>query len=104
MINDDLAMSRPLPPSLPHKFKLSSALKYLDTSLRNFRGISSGMLRRLCVVVQRPSLVGNVRNYLFCSATQKLYYHPTLACWREVELDKNPFYDKYKEKLQHVVR
>ena len=35
MIMNDLAMSRPLPPSLPHKFKSDTALKYLDTVLRN---------------------------------------------------------------------
>lgn len=62
------------------------------------------MLRRLLATVHQSNVVGKItRSSLAHVNTQKVYYHPTCACWREIELDKNPFYDKYKEKLHHVV-
>ena len=35
---------------------------------------------------------------------QKALYRATPARWRDVDLENNPFYDKYRVKLQDVVR
>lgn len=63
------------------------------------------MLRRVFGTLQRSNFIENLtRSFLACPNTQKVHYHPAITCWREIELDKNPFYDKYKDKLQHVIR
>jgi len=58
-----------------------------------FRGIT-GACRRvsLCVTLSR-SFPG-----------KKALYRSTPVLWREIDLESNPFYDKYRVKLQDVVR